>query len=774
MSRTDDLLPLIERYIAAIEAGEPPPDPVTLCADRPDLLEPLRRSLLELESIERDLGPPTSPPGSAPPGSGGEDRLPEFEGFRTVERLGAGGMGEVFKLVDLKLGRTVAAKVLRRDSLLSATAGNFLREARALALFQDRRIVQIHEFWAEHDPPVLLMEFVEGFQLDRIGPSLTFTQRASAVAEIASALHGAHERGLQHRDLKPANLLLDAKLQPKILDFGLSGNDPRRGHGVGTLEYAAPEQLDPGLDIDVRTDVYALGVVLYELLCGRRPFVGRSDSELVALIREGQPPLPIEVDPSVPEPLQAVALKAMDRDPAGRYASARDLEADLRRYIEGRPVLARPALYASALGRRVQPHLEQIREWVGLRLIEPHEARVLHESYALLEAREDDWIVESRRLSSAQISLYLGAFLLLCGGLFYFTAHRLFEGIHGLWSPLLGLGVPFLALNAAGMLLDRREHRAPAIALYLAAAVLLLPFLLILFHECGLWVENSGQFFDGGAVSNRQLQVAALISCAWTLVLALRTRTAGLSSVFAGFLVFAALTVLTDFGLRDWLEDERWDLVAAYLAPLLLIDAGLGIAMERSARPWLATPLYIGGAVLLVVVLELSCLQGRAFHHLGLSTAPFQPPDVRDPNLLDTLAAMGLAGALIYSVAGILERSGSPLALKPARILYAISPFAVLEPMAYLNHVGEYAKTYLWAYLGLALLIAFLSRVRQRKSFYYAGLVNTGVALVLIADRYEWLDAAGWAGAVLLGGMVFLGAGVLLDRRERRLRVGGR
>jgi protein kinase-like protein len=766
----DSLLQLLERYVQAVESGERP-DPEALCGGRADLLEPLLAHIREYEAIERAFEASGRAAAGEEQRRPGPEGLPSFEGFRTVERLGSGGMGEVYKLVDLKLGRTVAAKVLRRDSALSAVAGNFLREARALALFQDSRIVQIHELWSDRDPPVLLMEYVDGFQLDRVGPSLSHAQRAEIVAEVADALQGAHELGLQHRDLKPANILLDTRLRPKILDFGLSGGDPRRGHGVGTLEYAAPEQLDPGRDIDARTDVYALGVILYELLCGRRPYAGRTEEELIGVIHEAQPALPVELDPGVPEPLQAIALKAMDRDPARRYASARDLAADLRRYLDGRPVLARPAIYASALGRRIQPHLEQIREWVGLKLIYPHEAQALHESYARLEAREDDWIVENRHLSFTQISLYLGAFLLLCGGLFYFAAHRLFEGIQGLSSPVLALGVPFAALNGAALLLDRRERRAAAIALYLGAAVLLLPFLLILFHECGLWLASEGQFFDGGAVSNRQLQVAAVVTCAWMLGLALRTRTEGLSSVFTGMALLAALAGMTDLGLRSWLEEGRWDLLAAHLAPVLLLYAGLGAAMERSGRPWLATPLYVGGALLLVVVLELSCLHGRAFHHLGLSLAAFQPGKVSDPELLDTLAAMAVAGVLVYGAAWVLDRYGSALARKPAHLLFAVSPFAVLEPIGYLNQVGEYAPGYLWAYVGLALGTAFLSRFRQRKSFYYAGLGNTGVALVLIADRYEWLDAAGWATAVLLGGLAFLGLGVSLDRSAHTRRA---
>ncbi len=138
--------------------------------------------------------------------------------------------------------------------------------------------------------------------------------------------------------------MVDAALRPKILDFGLSGSDPASGHFVGTVRYIAPEQLDRQQPIDARTDVYALGVILYELLAGDAPFRGASDAEVIAAIQSGQPRLPIEIDARVPPPLQAIALKAMERRPSDRYASARDLVLDLDRYLEGRPVLARPTL----------------------------------------------------------------------------------------------------------------------------------------------------------------------------------------------------------------------------------------------------------------------------------------------------------------------------------------------------------------------------------------------------------------------------------------------
>ena len=739
-----------------------------LCGGRAHLIEPLDRLIGRYRSITFALDGGAAPDERTSPAG---DALPEFEGFQTIERLGGGGMGEVFKLRDLTLNRIVAGKVIRRDPAAPASIAEFLREARSMALFADRRIVRIFEFRPDADPPVIIMEHVDGFELGRIGPSLEFAQRARVLVDICGALEHAHALGLQHRDLKPSNIMVDAQLAPRILDFGLSSGHPFRGHLKGTLHYAAPEQLDPSQPIDRRTDVYALGVVLYELLCGRPPYAGANEEAAIAAIREGQPKLPVELDPRVPEPLQAIALKAMERDPAERYQSALDLGADLQRYLDGRAVQARPSVYASTLGIRVAPHLQQVGEWLRLRLIYPHEAERLRSAYRALDARDDDWIVESRALSYSQIALYLGAFLLVCGSLFYFAAHRWYDAVRGIARPLLVLGLPFAGLNAAARHLYRRDHKAVAVAFFLAAVGLLPLLLIILFHETGLLVvapDTPGQLLQDGSISNRQLQVTTVIACFWCGMLAFQTRTAALSTVCAVLVFFCGLSMLADFGLRSWLEDGRWDLLALHAIPLVAVYAGLGAYTEREKRPWFARPAYVAGALLLITALELLALNGRTFHYLGFSLQSMQSADVSDRLLIDTLAAMTLNGIGFYALASALDRHGTELQATAARLLFTLSPFAVLQPLGYLVRTAEYSLRYDWIYLGLALLIALLSQTRQRRAFYYAGVMNTGAALFLIANHRDWFERPLWAVAVIVAGLIVLGAGFVLDRRERR------
>jgi hypothetical protein len=147
-----------------------------------------------------------------------------------------------------------------------------------------------------------------------------------------------------------------------------------------------------------------------------------------------------------------------------------------------------------------------------------------------------------------------------------------------------------------------------------------------------------------------------------------------------------------------------------------------------------------------------------------------QPEKIANETLLDTMAAMTLNGLLIYVTGWLLDRYGTSLLKLPSQLLYIISPFAMLEPISYLNGQAEYAEFYNWFYLILAIVIAYLSRFRQRKSFYFAGLINCGIALFMITDRKEWFDEPTWAVIVVIVSLAVLATGYGLNSRERRHR----
>jgi hypothetical protein len=240
--------------------------------------------------------------------------------------------------------------------------------------------------------------------------------------------------------------------------------------------------------------------------------------------------------------------------------------------------------------------------------------------------------------------------------------------------------------------------------------------------------------------------------------------------VFAVLTFVFAVSIAADFGLRSWLVGGRWDLVALHLSPVIAVFAALGAWAERTARPWLSRPLYRGGALLLMILLELLALDGREFHYLGLSLGGWTTRQVSNPLLIDTVAAMALNGLVFYGAAAALRRHGSAIMEGASGLLFAVSPFAVLQPVGHLVRTGEYSRRVDWLYLLMALAVALLSERRQRKSFYYAGLLNIGAALYFIAYHRQWFDRPAWGTLLILIGLAALAAGFLLDRRAARRR----
>jgi serine/threonine protein kinase/WD40 repeat protein len=319
--------------------------------------------------------------------SGGLVRLPRPgpPGYELLEELGAGGMGIVFKARQQSLSRLVALKMLLAGVISADQAVRFRREVDALARLQHPNIVQIYEAGEYEGRPFLVMEYVPGLNLTRAlaGRPQPPREAATLVAVLAEAMQAVHDRGIIHRDLKPANILLqiaDCRLQidkptssalgaglltpptssqsaicnlqsaiPKITDFGLAkrlGSGSGRtsaGMIVGTPSYMAPEQArGQNAALTPAVDIYALGSILYELLTGRPPFSGTSSEETIAQVCLEEPISPARLQAGLPPDLVTICLKCLEKEPSGRYARAADLAGDLRRFLDGRSILARP------------------------------------------------------------------------------------------------------------------------------------------------------------------------------------------------------------------------------------------------------------------------------------------------------------------------------------------------------------------------------------------------------------------------------------------------
>lgn len=563
-------------------------DVEAFCRERPNLekeLRPLLEALAEMDETDYPQNAPATEP---------LDLVPErLSGHKILGEIGAGGMGRVLLAQDEGLNRKIAIKILsarlRQEALIRT---RFMQEARALAQISHPNIVTIYSLGASEEIPHFVMEYVDGVDLFTATRALTIEQRATLMRKVVLAAEVLHEHHILHRDLKPANILVGADLQPKLLDFGLARHEESGNHltlfgeMVGTPSYFSPEQTTPEKELDARSDIFSLGTILYEVLTGVLPFPAQQFAGQMESIRTRDPELPRRINPDIPVDLQDICLKALEKKPENRYKSAKEMAGDLERFLAGEKVHANPTTYRSLVFARIQEHLGEIEGWRRDEVLSDAECEGFRKQYGRLVEREDAWILQARRLTFPQVTLYLGAWILIGGAALLFLFH--FVRLSGTPRVLVAACVTVLTLWE-GLALWRRNQLRNGIA-HLLAVCLLIPITLLVamgeYHIRAIRADDrdwellhniSGSFQE---ITNLQLWWAIALSMPVYVWLRKYTRSSVFSLVASVMGVLLSTVTLARMGLIDWLNHEHSKLYFR-LIPIAILFLACGYVLER-------------------------------------------------------------------------------------------------------------------------------------------------------------------------------------------------
>ena len=363
--REQQLDAIIAEYYRAEEAGKAL-DHNEFIAQHPEFTKELTDFFADVLILHRQdrpdpqdpaLEPPITPNTSRQKNSPAATVVRYFGAYEILEDLGSGGMGVVYKARHLRLKKFVALKMIRAGAFASEfEVKMFEAEARAVGRLDHPGIVAVHEVGMHAGQHFYSMDYVAGGNLSKLHRDEPVPARRATelVQQLAEAMHHAHEQGIVHRDLKPTNILLTTTGVPRITDFGLAkrmwiGEDSvavnmtETGQILGTPGYMSPEQAEGKTNlVGIPADIYALGAVLYALLTSRAPFVGESQAHIITQVIHNEPVSPRMLNPNVPRDLETICLKCLNKEPHRRYGTAKLLADDLQRFLEGRPVLARP------------------------------------------------------------------------------------------------------------------------------------------------------------------------------------------------------------------------------------------------------------------------------------------------------------------------------------------------------------------------------------------------------------------------------------------------
>ena len=689
--------------------------------------------------------------------------LPErLSGHKIVEEIGAGGMGRVFLAMDEALGRRVAIKTLApRYAEDEALRARFMHEARAMARLNHPNVARIYSLGPADEPPHFVMEYLEGARLTDAARQLTFEQKGELMRKVALAAQFLHEQGILHRDLKPANVLVGSGLEPKLLDFGLalevSGPErlSRIGEVAGTPEYLSPEQASGVQELDARSDVFSLGAMLYELLTGEPPFRAETVAELLRRIREEDPVLLRRIDPAIPRDLQNICLKALEKNPSDRYASAREMADDLRRFLASETVLAEPAAYARLIENKVAQHVHDLESWRAEQIISDVEYDAIRKRYERLLEREDSWILEARRLTLPQVSLYLGAWLLLVGAAFL-TFFR-YPALSGAPAVLVAWSASAPALWI-GMRDWRRGNFRVAIG-YLLAFCLVAPVAaLVTLEEAGLFtgltqgkaaLELFHRLEFAKEATNAQLWwslAAGLPVCWW---LRRYTRAPAFSLMFAAMSAMLCLATLLRMGAIGWLDHDPGRFYFQLL-PFAALFMAAGFLFERLRRPDDSRYFYPFAVAFTWAALTGLATYDQPWADWLKAAAPWTRGQVE---------YLFLINAAVYFVLDRLcDRFSSAQVRMVGKSFRFVIPGHVMTSLLLLGIAAEShfeQRVFEWLLPAAAFAFVFASIPRQMKNFFFSGLLFLAVGAYRLQQEV-FREYAIWPVFLLLAGLALM------------------
>ena len=739
-------------------------DVEAFCRERPGLEEDLRPLLQALSEMD----PETET------GSEQQDPLPErLSGHKILGEIGAGGMGRVLLAQDEGLNRKIAVKVLSaRLRQETSIRTRFMEEARALAQISHPSIVTIYSLGSSEEIPHFVMEYVDGVDLFTATRALTIEQRAGLMRKVVMAVDVLHQHHIIHRDLKPANILVGADLQPKLLDFGLARHVQSRDHltlfgeMLGTPSYFSPEQTTFARELDARSDIFSLGTILYEVLTGVLPFPVQPFARQMDSIRKEDPRLPRRINSDIPGDLQDICLKALEKKPENRYRSAREMADDLERFLAGEKVHASPTTYGSVVFARIQEHLGEIEGWRHDEMLSDAEYEGFRKQYGRLVEREDAWILQARRLTFPQVSLYLGAWILIAGAALLFLFH--FVRLSGTPRVLVAASVTVLTWSE-GLALWRKNQLRNGIA-HLLAVCLLVPIALLVamgeYHiraipaakpDWELLHNISGSFKE---ITNLQLWWAIALAMPVYVWLRRYTRSSVFSLVASVMGVMLCVVTLARMGLIDWLNHEHSKLYFR-LIPIAILFLACGYVLERLSLSNDSRYFYPVGVAFTFVAMSGLASDYQPFQDALKRVLPWTRGDIE--YLFMVNAGLYFVLQMVFGHFSLSQLRAVAKAFRfviPGHILTSLLSLGIRASDRWNSSVEDLslrheARTFEILLPLLACIFIYASIPKQMKNYFVMGTLFLGIGIVrLQQDIFQ--DQARWSLVLLVVGLLLM------------------